>query len=135
MHDDYDDYPGRGRGGVLTRSRSAHDDGGRRRSYEQLDRGHDDQYIGARGLLTKHDHDGRKFNHVTAGLAGAFAGGYLGKKVSQGDTMATVAGALVGALGASVAEREWERRERKEIKERRRKRERDPWDRGSGHRY
>ncbi|KAF2666361.1 hypothetical protein BT63DRAFT_458724 [Microthyrium microscopicum] len=56
-----------------------------------------------------HKHDSKKFNHVTAGLAGAIAGGFIGKQVSKGDLAATVGAAVVGALGAGLAEKQWER--------------------------
>jgi hypothetical protein len=123
VRDDYS-FPSRS----LTRSRSAYDIG-RSPSYDNLDRGFaDDHRIGSRGHHHKHHHNTKKFNHVTAGLAGALAGGYVGKKVSKGDTVATIAGALVGALGASVADREYERHRKKEKKEK-------FWDHGGRYRY
>jgi hypothetical protein len=55
--------------------------------------------------------------HVAASLAGAVAGGLLGRETSKGDHIATVIGAVVGAVGANVAEREWDRHKRKDWRE------------------
>jgi hypothetical protein len=39
---------------------------------------------------------------LTAGLAGAVAGGFLGRSLGKGDLVTTTAGAIVGALGADI---------------------------------
>jgi len=51
--------------------------------------------------------------------AGAAAGGYYSKSTGKpGDWKAAVAGALVGAIGAGAAEKEWEKhRSRKDQEE------------------
>jgi Glycine zipper 2TM domain len=81
-----------------------------------------DQHGGRRS----HSRDGRRPHsqshkerdlHLGVSLVGAVAGGFLGKKASKGDWKATVAGAVVGALGANVAEREWDRHKRKDDQE------------------
>jgi hypothetical protein len=72
------------------------------------------------GRYDDHDwrpRDDRKDHHIAASLAGAVAGGYLGRETSKGDRMATVLGAVVGAVGANVAEREWERHKQKDRRE------------------
>jgi uncharacterized protein YcfJ len=59
--------------------------------------------------------------HIGASLAGALAGGYLGHEAGRGDRMSTIAGVVVGALGASLLEHQVDKRkERKgDRKERR----------------
>ncbi|KAK8174424.1 hypothetical protein BC567DRAFT_93366 [Phyllosticta citribraziliensis] len=73
---------------------------------------------------------------IASTALGALAGGFVGTELSKGNTLATVAAAVVGAVGAHEAERKYERR--KESKGRREdagayaalgsERERDEWD-------
>jgi len=63
-----------------------------------------------------------KDHHLAASVAGAVAGGFLGREVSKGDWKAAVAGAVVGALGANAAERTWEAHQRKD------RRQEDEWE-------
>jgi hypothetical protein len=72
---------------------------------------------GRRGNLLHYDSRHERDLHIGASLAGAVVGGFIGKKASKGDWKATAAGAVVGALGAGVAEREYERHKRKDEKE------------------
>ncbi|KAL0256286.1 hypothetical protein SLS55_008679 [Diplodia seriata] len=48
---------------------------------------------------------------VASAAMGALAGGFLGTELTKGDTLATVAAAVVGAVGAHEAERKYERRQ------------------------
>ncbi|KAK7513943.1 hypothetical protein IWZ03DRAFT_245485 [Phyllosticta citriasiana] len=73
---------------------------------------------------------------IASTALGALAGGFVGTELSKGNTLATVAAAVVGAMGAHEAERKYEKR--KESKGRREdagayaalgsERERDEWD-------
>ncbi|OJD40444.1 tata-binding protein-associated factor 2n isoform 1 [Diplodia corticola] len=50
---------------------------------------------------------------VASAAMGALAGGFLGTELTKGDTLATVAAAVVGAVGAHEAERKYDRFEQK----------------------
>ena len=51
---------------------------------------------------------------LAAGAAGFITGGFIGHVAGDGNMMATIAGAVIGAVGASEVENEWERhKERK----------------------
>lgn len=63
-------------------------------------------------------------NGVASAAMGALAGGFLGTELTKGDTLATVAAAVVGAVGAHEAERKYEKFEQK----RQGKNERSPRD-------
>lgn len=52
-------------------------------------------------------------NGVASAAMGALAGGFLGTELTKGDTLATVAAAVVGAVGAHEAERKYERFEQR----------------------
>jgi hypothetical protein len=70
----------------------------------------------------RYGHHDKKDHHLAASVAGAVAGGLIGREASKGDWKSTVAGAVVGALGANAAERTWEAHQRKD------KRQEDNWE-------
>jgi len=47
-------------------------------------------------------------------VMGALAGGVVGNELNKGDAMTTVAGAVIGAVGAREAEKQWEKRKDRE---------------------
>lgn len=51
---------------------------------------------------------------IAAGGAGLIAGAFIGHAAGKGDISATIAGAVLGAIGGSEAEEYWERRKEKE---------------------
>ncbi|KAF2138293.1 uncharacterized protein K452DRAFT_361367 [Aplosporella prunicola CBS 121167] len=70
---------------------------------------------------------------VASSVAGALAGGFLGTEISKGDTLTTVATAVLGAISAREAGRQYDRR--KEEKRGRRARYDYDYDHGYGYDY
>lgn len=99
---------------TLHRSKSAYYERPRQRSRSRYGDDYDYRYDDRN---RRHDGGRARDGHVAASLAGAVAGGFLGHETSKGDRIATVLGAVVGAVGANVAEREWERHKRKDWRE------------------
>ena len=47
-------------------------------------------------------------------VVGALAGGLVGNELNKGDTLTTVAAAVIGAVGAREAEKQWDKRKERE---------------------
>ncbi|KAF2465264.1 uncharacterized protein BDR25DRAFT_306730 [Lindgomyces ingoldianus] len=63
-------------------------------------------------------------HRATATIVGALTGGFLGNQVNKGSTLMTIAGAVVGGLGAREAEKAYDRRKDREFEEEERREER-----------
>ena len=90
-------------GRIRSRSMTAAD-GGRRRG----SRASDDEARSAKAKIRD------TIKPIAAGGAGLIAGAFIGHAAGKGDISATIAGAVLGAIGGSEAEEYWEKRREKE---------------------
>ena len=70
--------------------------------------------------------DHKKSHSLGASVVGAVAGGLLGREMGEGDRLALVAGAVLGAVGAGVAEKKYSSHKTK------RKLEQEEWEKVHG---
>ncbi|KAF1816242.1 hypothetical protein P152DRAFT_454503 [Eremomyces bilateralis CBS 781.70] len=81
------------------------------------DRPYDDEYHRrrrTRSASRRHKSDDLSLG---ASLAGALAGGWVGHELGKGDSVATAAGVLIGALGAAEADKMYDKHKEKDRRE------------------